>query len=161
MEPFHLLEFCNRSQHLFQKRWDVFCKSQDLPETDFNIILFLANRPKENTAKDICKIRVLKPGVVSASVENLVQNGYLVRETDPSDRRRQLLFLTPKAQTIAKEGQMIIAEFYSLFSKALSSDDLWHFEESIEKFLLHIDLMEDTYDKKCQQWGVSPEQESH
>lgn len=159
MEPFQFLEFCHRSQHLFHKRWEVFCKSLDLPETDFNIILFLANRPKQNTAKDICKIRVLKPGVVSASVENLVQNGYLVRETDASDRRRQLLFLTPRAHSIAKDGQAIVAEFYSLFSKALSSDDLWNFEESVEKFLQHIDLMEDTYDKICYQWGVNPEEE--
>lgn len=159
MEPFQLLEFCQRTQHVFNKRWDVFCKNLELSETDFNIILFLANRPNHNTAKDICRIRVLKPGVVSASVENLVQNGYVIRETDSKDRRRQLLFLTAKAQPIAKDGQQIITDFYEVFSKALSSDNLWNFEESVVKFIDHIDLMEETYDKICTAWGDTPEKE--
>ena len=60
----------------------------DMAPNAVDILLFLANNPGLDTARDICTYRRLKPGIVSFHVDNLVREGYLLRTRDPGDRRR-------------------------------------------------------------------------
>ena len=60
----------------------------DMTQNAVDILLFLANNPGLDTARDICTYRKLKPGIVSFHVDNLVREGYLLRTRDPGDRRR-------------------------------------------------------------------------
>ena len=53
-----------------------------------DILLFLANNPGLDTARDICLYRRLKPGIVSLHVESLAREGYLERRPVPGDRRK-------------------------------------------------------------------------
>ena len=41
------------------------CKEAGLPPLAMDILLFLANNPEHNTAKDICRMRGHKSGIVS------------------------------------------------------------------------------------------------
>ena len=62
------------------------CKEAGLPPLALDILLFLANNPEHNTAKDICRMRGHKPGIVSVHVERLVNDGLLERREMPSRR---------------------------------------------------------------------------
>ena len=42
-----------------------------IPQTAAEILLFLANNPENSTAKEICAMRHLKPGIVSLHVDTL------------------------------------------------------------------------------------------
>ena len=55
----------------------------DMAQNAVDILLFLANNPGLDTARDICTYRKLKPGIVSFHVDNLVRGGYLLRTRDP------------------------------------------------------------------------------
>ena len=55
----------------------------DMAPNAVDILLFLANNPGLDTARDICTYRKLKPGIVSFHVDNLVREGYLLRTRDP------------------------------------------------------------------------------
>ena len=52
----------------------------DMAQNAVDILLFLANNPGLDTARDICTYRKLKPGIVSFHVDNLVREGYLLRD---------------------------------------------------------------------------------
>ena len=67
------------------------CKEAGLPPLALDILLFLANNPEHNTAKDICRMRGHKPGIVSVHVERLVNDGLLERREMPGDRRQTRL----------------------------------------------------------------------
>jgi len=56
------------------------CRREGLAPNGVDILLFLANNPGLDTARDICTYRGLKPGIVSFHVEKLVQEGYLLRQ---------------------------------------------------------------------------------
>lgn len=58
-----------------------------------DILLFLANNPEHNTAKDICRMRGHKSGIVSVHVERLVNDGLLERQEMPGDRRADAAYL--------------------------------------------------------------------
>lgn len=45
----------------------------DMAQNAVDILLFLANNPGLDTARDICTYRKLKPGIVSFHVDNLVR----------------------------------------------------------------------------------------
>ena len=51
----------------------------DMAQNAVDILLFLANNPGLDTARDICTYRKLKPGIVSFHLDNLVRGGYLLR----------------------------------------------------------------------------------
>lgn len=73
--------------------------------------MFLANNPGYQTASDVVEVRKLKANLVSVNVDRLVQEGYLVREADPDDRRRTLLRCTEKACPIIEQGRALQEEF--------------------------------------------------
>lgn len=93
------------------------CEKNGLAQTALDILLFLHNNPGRDTAKDICTYRHLKPALVSLYVENLVQSGYLVRETDAHDRRKCRLKLTAQAIPVAQDG---VACQESIYQRAVS-----------------------------------------
>ena len=59
------------------------CRREGLAPNGVDILLFLANNPGLDTARDVCTYRGLKPGIVSFHVEKLVQEGYLLRQARP------------------------------------------------------------------------------
>lgn len=71
-----------------------------------DILLFLANNPGMDTARDICTYRHLKPSIVSFHVDNLVQQGYLERQDIPEDRRKCRLVCTDKAAPVIRRGRL-------------------------------------------------------
>ena len=48
-----------------------FCHEQDIARTSFDILLFLANNPKCDTARDIVEVRHLKANLVSIHLDRL------------------------------------------------------------------------------------------
>ena len=87
------------------------CQKLHWPQTAFDFLMSLANNPGYQTASDVVEMRKLKANLVSVNVDRLVQEGYLVREADPADRRRTLLRCTEKAQPIIVRGRALQEEF--------------------------------------------------
>lgn len=95
-----------------------------MPQSAVDILLFLANNPGQDTARDICACRHLKPGVVSLQVENLVQEGYLERQSVPGDRRKCRLVCTQKAAAVIAQGRALQEGFFARMAQGLSQADL-------------------------------------
>ncbi len=94
-----------------------------LPPNGLDILLFLANNPGKDTARDICRCRQLKPGLVSIAVEKLVQAGYLQRQSVPGDRRKDRLVCTEAAAAIIEEGRRQQEAFGRKLNEGLTQED--------------------------------------
>ena len=93
------------------------CKELGLPQTAFDILMFLGNNPAYKTASEIVEIRRLKANLVSVNVEKLVQEGYLTRCAVAGDRRKTELLCTEKAAPILARGRQLQKDFSgSLFA---------------------------------------------
>ena len=57
----------------------------DMAQPAVDILLFLANNPGMDTARDICTYRHLKPAIVSFHVEKLAGEGYNVGKINVDD----------------------------------------------------------------------------
>jgi len=82
-----LFSHANKMTQAYHIMLTPLCKEAGLPPLALDILLFLANNPEHNTAKDICRMRGHKSGIVSVHVERLVNDGLLERREMPGDRR--------------------------------------------------------------------------
>mgnify|MGYP002516057057 FL=1 len=105
------IEFGRKTSAAYTALCRPLCQRLHLPQTAFDILMFLANNPGYQTASDVVEVRKLKANLVSVNVDRLVQEGYLTREADPADRRRTLLRCTEKAQPIIEQGRAVQEEF--------------------------------------------------
>ena len=62
-------------RRLYSRMLTPLLERYRLTQLEMDILLFLANNPGLDTARDICTYRRLKPGIVSFHVDNLVREG--------------------------------------------------------------------------------------
>ena len=100
------------------------CKELDLPQTAFDILMFLGNNPEYKTAGEIVEIRHIKANLVSVNVDRLVRDGYLERKPVKGDRRKTELICTEKAQPVILRGREIQNVFLNKMLERLDDDTL-------------------------------------
>ena len=105
------MEFSHKMALAYSAACKPLCRELDLPQTAFDILLFLANNPAYQTAADIVEIRRIKANSVSVNVDKLVRLGYLRREAVADDRRKTKLLCTEKALPIICQGQQLQSDF--------------------------------------------------
>ena len=111
------MEFSRKLALAYTAICKPLCQTLKLPQTAFDILLFLANNPAYQTAADIVEVRKIKANLVSVNVDKLVRDGYLTREAVPGDRRKTRLLCTEKAQPIILQGRQLQSAFLQrLFS---------------------------------------------
>lgn len=115
------------------------CKETGLPPLALDILLFLANDPEHNTAKDICRMRGHKSGIVSVHVERLVNDGLLERQEMPGDRRQTRLICTEKAQDIITRGRDIQWQFGLRLMEGISKEDHETMHRCFERIDVNLD----------------------
>ena len=115
------------------------CELTQLSPAAVDILLFLANNPEHDTATAVCRMRGLKPGIVSFHVDRLVTEGYLLRRSVPGDRRKTMLVCTEKAAPVIEQGRTLQRAFAEQLADGLSEEDLEHFRRCITVFDRNIE----------------------
>ena len=105
------MEFSRKLALAYTAICKPLCQTLKLPQTAFDILLFLANNSAYQTAADIVEVRKIKANLVSVNVDKLVRDGYLTREPMPGDRRKTRLLCTEKAQPIILQGRQLQSAF--------------------------------------------------
>ena len=108
------LEYAHRILQAYNEMSRPIARELEIPGTAFDILMFLYNNPQYNTARDIVRVRGIKPSHVSVNVDHLVESGYLLREHNPEDRREYLLKLTPKAAEAGARGRIMQEQFFGM-----------------------------------------------
>ena len=106
------VEFANKTGLVYSAVCKPLCQKLHLPQTAFDILMFLANNPSYTTARDIVEVRHIKANLVSMNVDKLVQEGYLERYAVASDRRKTKLLCTGKADPIIRRGRAVQNAFF-------------------------------------------------
>ena len=103
------IEFARKMALAYTAVCRPLCQEMKLPQTAFDILMFLYNNPEYKTARDI--------------VEKLVQDGYIERQAVEKDRRKTELICTQKALPVQKRGRGLQQEFAERLMMGLSDED--------------------------------------
>lgn len=94
-----------------------------LTQLEIDILLFLANYPACDTARDIVERRHLAKSHVSAGVESLVNRGLLERSWLEDNRKTIHLKLTERAAPIVEEGRAVQLRYGALLLDGFSEQE--------------------------------------
>lgn len=142
MEFQNYLAFMKKSETVYQRFCQNVIREWNLNDTAFQVLMFLANHPQFNTARDVCRMRGIKTGIASIAVEQLIQMGYLQRKTDPNDRRIQRLYVTQDADQLIWQGRQAQKDFAQAITGALSQEEKEQYFKLAEKIMVRIDELD-------------------
>lgn len=136
------IEFTKKLSLAYEAVCKPLCQQLKLPQTAFDILMFLSNNPQYKTARDIVEIRKLKANLVSINVDKLVKEGYLIRKEVVGDRRKTELCCTSKAQSVVKTGRKLQREFKDMLfdeidepTQEMISHAMGQMEENLDRIL--------------------------
>lgn len=134
------IEFPNKMAHAYSVMCKPLCQKMKLPQTAFDILMFLSNNPQYKTARDIVEVRKIKANLVSINVDKLVKEGYLERREVAGDRRKTELMCTSQADSIIEKGRLVQEDF---------KDTLFNNMDGSMKEILFkgMEIMEDNLDR--------------
>ena len=133
------MDFALKMSLAYNKKCKPLCQELRLPQTAFDILMFLANNPDYKTASDIVEVRKIKANLVSVNVEKLVQEGYLERRAVEGDRRKTRLICTDKAQPVIRKGQALQTSFFEQLFENANEETRKAFFEMIEMINKNLD----------------------
>ena len=134
MTPLDFISLSTKAMKAYETFCQPICKEFHLNQTSFDVLMFLANNPNYNTARDICEIRGIRSGIASVAIDFLVKNGYLTRQPDCKDRRVWRLILTEKSNEIILAGKAVQQKFGKQLTADISEEALAAYMQTAEKF---------------------------
>lgn len=117
------------------------CRELGLPQTAFDILMFLGNNPAYKTARDIVEMRRIKANLVSVHVDRLVREGYLERQQVPGDRRKTLLLCTDKAQPVIAKGRLLQEGFFEKLLDGMDEEERNAFSAALHRIGENLDAI--------------------
>ena len=125
------ISFADKISRAYTRSCKALCHELDIPQTAFDILMFLANHPEYKSARDIVEIRRIKANLVSINVDRLVQEGLLVRREVAHDRRKVELELTEKAAPIVERGRVVQKQFIDTMLQGIDDTTLAAFRTAL------------------------------
>ncbi|MBC8545908.1 winged helix-turn-helix transcriptional regulator [Clostridiaceae bacterium NSJ-31] len=108
MEFWNLLSL---SKRLYDQSMQPVCEQFGVARMELDVLLFLANNPPYDTAKDIVERRRLTKSHVSTSVNSLIARGYLEPSFQQGNHKTVHLRICPAARELLACGQEAQSRF--------------------------------------------------
>lgn len=119
---------------LYNSLFTPILEKYRLTQLEMDILLFLANNPPFDTARDIVDKRHLAKSHVSAGVESLAGRGLLERSRQRGNRKTIHLRLTQQAAPIVEEGRAVQQQYGRILLEGFSAQE----KEQLFSFLERV-----------------------
>lgn len=99
------------------------CEKYQLTQMEYDILIFLHNNPRHNTAAEIVKIRKSTKSHVSSSLKNLESRG-LVKRVQSTDNKKHIeIVLLETAVPIIEDGIKVQNKFVKTVLQGLTQEE--------------------------------------
>lgn len=121
------MDYINRMAQilkLYEYKLLPVMQKYDLLKIEIDVLMFLYNNPDYDRAKDIVSKRGIAKSHVSKAIDLLYKKGYLDIQIDHKDKRVNHLIILDKAKPIIMDGLACQKNFYDVFFKNLSVEEI-------------------------------------
>ena len=130
-----LLQFSQQFGKFYAYQFAPLLERTGLTMREIHVLLFLANNPDYDTARDVTLYRGMSKSQVSQAVELLCAEGLLQRTPDEADRRMVHLAITQAGQPLARECQELQERCGTRLLDGLSPEQVRQLRELLETVL--------------------------
>ncbi len=135
------IEFAHKMSLAYSATCKTLCRELKLPQTAFDILMFLANNPDYKTASAIVEVRKIKANLVSVNVEKLVRDGYLERKAVEGDRRKVEKKKKKKAEPVIENGKKLQQDFVEQILSGVDEEKRKKMAEILNQMEKNLDEM--------------------
>lgn len=130
-----LLLFSRQFKQFYEKQFTPLLERSGLSMREMHVLLFFANNPDYDTARDVTEYRGIAKSQVSRAVELLTARGLLRRVPDGDDRRVVRLSITEEGLPLAREAQAVQAACGRRLLAGISPEEEARFRSLLETVL--------------------------
>lgn len=130
-----LLRVIQQFRRYYGRQFTELLARTGLSMREMHVVLFLANHPGHDTARDVTELRGLAKSQVSAAVDLLAERELLRRQPDKTDRRVVHLALTEAGAALARQGRQIQSACLEKLFSGLTPAEEDRFRQLLEKVL--------------------------
>ena len=130
-----LLQFSQQFGKFYAYQFAPLLERTGLTMREVHVLLFLANNPDYDTARDVTLYRGMSKSQVSQAVELLCAKGLLQRTPDEADRRMVHLAITQAGQPLARECQELHERCGTRLLDGLSPEQVRQLRDLLETVL--------------------------
>lgn len=110
-------------------------KEEGIGSSEFDLIHLVRHHPGI-AQKDVCEQLNCDKGAIAKRVSSLEKKGFLIKETDPTDKRKHYLYATQKAESLKQSKTQIESIFYDWLLTDLSKEEKEQFLNALDKIYL-------------------------
>ena len=130
---FDLLDGLSLFKKIYDQSLEPVCKKYQLTRMELDILLFLANNPGYDTAKDIIERRRLTKSHVSMSLKDLERRDLVQKEYYPGNQKTAHLKLSSASIQMVAEGQQAQKKFFQTVFRDFNPEDVSRMEDYFER----------------------------
>lgn len=122
-----LAEFRSSStltKKIYDRTMEPLCSQYHISRMELDILLFLANNPDYDTARDIVEQKRFTKSHVSTSLHLLEEKGYLERTLHSGNHKTVHLRLLPPSSRIVASGQEAQRRIFTRIFGTLSQEEI-------------------------------------
>ncbi len=136
-----ILKLSRQFERYYPSQFAPLLARTGLSINEVHVLLFLANNPGLDTARDVAELRGLGKSQVSQAVEGLSKRGFLRREADGGDRRVVHLLIAPSGEPLAREAQRIQGRCARDITSGLTPEERSQLETLAEKIAAGVEAL--------------------
>ena len=122
-------------KNLYNQLLSPVCKEYDVNVTSIMILLYLADNPGKVTASTIVESQHLTKSLVSMSLKDLIEKGYITCFQAEDDHRQQHLLLNSSANELVEKGKIAQMRFMEILTNGFSKSE----RENVSKYFQKIE----------------------
>ena len=124
---------------LYARLFTPLLEEWGLTQTEADILLFLANNPGYDTARDMAEKRHLAKSHISAGIEALAGRGLLERSLQEGNRKTIHLRLTAAADPIVEEGRALQRRYGELLFRGFTPEEICRLSRWLDRVTENVD----------------------
>ncbi|MDE6053723.1 MAG: MarR family transcriptional regulator, partial [Lachnospiraceae bacterium] len=124
MIPLNPWEHQNAIKTLYAKCVGAVCEKYQISRMELDILLFLANNPRYDTATDIVEIRYLSKSQVSGAIKLLEERNWIEKIYTGDNRKTAHLKICEGASAVVADGKGAQEEFLAVMLQGFTQEEI-------------------------------------
>lgn len=129
----NLWEYQTAIKALYSRCVEPVCEQYGITRMELDILLFLSNNPRLDTAADIVAHRHLCKSQVSTSLRLMEQRGLISKSYTENNRKSVHLSCLPEAVGMIRDGKAAQSHFFRILFQDFTEEELGALKMSIDK----------------------------
>lgn len=130
-----MLSYFNQIRRVYANELNLKFSTENFSPNEISILILLSNNPSINTSSQLCTILGVSKGLISRSIDALIEKELISCEKDASDKRIQRIFLTEKSSPVIQRLNREVTNINNEVLKDISKEELQQVETTVTKIL--------------------------